>query len=56
MLVMCELKVRERLLDALLVADVGEDAAEDGQRAAVVGGDVQPGLRHQRQQARPSSA
>ena len=41
----------ERLLDALLVADVGVDGGEDGQAAALVGGDGQAGLGHQAEQA-----
>ena len=41
----------ERLLDRLLVADVGEDGVEDGQPGVGVGGDRQAGLRHQREQA-----
>ena len=40
----------ERLLDGLLVADVGEHLVEHGQLAAVGGGDLQAGLRHQRKQ------
>ena len=35
------------LLDALLVADVGEDAGKDAHRAAVARGNVQSALRHQ---------
>jgi hypothetical protein len=41
----------ERLLDALLVADVGVDAVEDAQHGFGGRRDVQPGLGHQRQQA-----
>ena len=41
----------ERLRDGLLVADVGEDVAEDRQAAAGRRRHVQPGLVHQRQQA-----
>ena len=38
------------LLDALLVADVGEDAGKDAHRAAVARRDVQSALRHQAEQ------
>ena len=43
---------RQRLGDRLLVADVGEDVAQDRQPAAGLGRDVQPGLVHQA--SRPS--
>ena len=42
---------RQALLDALLVADVGEHLLEDRHPRAGVGGDMQAALRHQRQQA-----
>ena len=42
---------RERLGDRLLVADVGEDVAEDRQPRAGRGRDVEPGLVHEREQA-----
>ena len=42
---------RERLLEALLVADVGEDVVEDGELRALGGRDVQAGLGHDREQA-----
>ena len=41
----------QRLRHGLLVADVREDVAEDGQRAAVGHRHVQPGLVHEHQQA-----
>ncbi len=41
---------RQRLGDRLLVADVGEDVAPDGQPAAGLGRDVQPGLVHEAEQ------
>ena len=40
---------RERLLDALLIADVGVDAVERLECRAARGGDGQAGLRHQRE-------
>ena len=40
----------KRLLDALLVANVSEDARVDNHLAAVVAGHRQPGLGHQREQ------
>ena len=40
----------QRLGDRLLVADVGEDVAEDRQRGAGRRGDVQAGLVHEAQQ------
>ncbi len=40
----------ERLLDGLLVADVGPDGFEAGQLGAALGRDVQARLRHERQQ------
>ena len=42
---------RERLGDRLLVADVGEDVAEDGQPTAFGRRDVETGLMHQGEQA-----
>ena len=39
------------LLDALLIAHIGIDTVEHGQRAAFVGGDLQARLAHQRKQA-----
>ena len=42
---------RERLGDALLVADVGHDPPEDRQPRAVGRRDAQPGLVHERQEA-----
>ena len=42
---------RERLGDRLLVADVREDVAPDGQTATGLRRDVEPGLMHQAQQA-----
>ena len=42
---------REALGDRLLVADVGEDVAEDRQPRAGLGRDVEAGLVHQAQQA-----
>ena len=42
---------REALSDRLLVPDVGEHVAEDRQLAAALGGDLQPGLVHEREQA-----
>ena len=41
----------KRLLDGLLVADVGEDLLVDVDGAAVVGGDMQTALGHKREQA-----
>ena len=41
----------EILLNALLVADIGQNVAEHRQAAAVGGGDVQAALVHGRQQA-----
>ena len=41
----------KRLLDGLLVADVGEDLLVDVDGAAVVGGDMQTALGHEREQA-----
>ena len=41
---------REGLRHRLLVADVGEDVAEDRERAAGGGGDVEPRLVHEREQ------
>ena len=41
---------RERLGDRLLVADVGEDVAQDRQAAARLGRHVEAGLVHERQQ------
>ena len=41
----------QTLLDALLVADIRQDMAEDRQDAAVRGGDVQAALVHGREQA-----
>ena len=40
----------ERLLDGLLIADIRIDCLEAWQFRATLGGDVQPTLRHQRQQ------
>ena len=40
----------ERLLDGLLVADVGIDGMEERQLRAALGRDVQPALGHERQQ------
>ena len=40
---------RQALLNALLVADIGQDRGEDAHLAAVVAGNVQPALRHQAQ-------
>ena len=42
---------RERLLQALLVADIGEHVVEDRELRALAGRDVQAGLGHDRQQA-----
>ena len=42
----------ERLFQALLVADVGEDLVEDGHVAALAGGDVHAALGHQAEQSR----
>src|SRR4030067_129192 len=44
-------EVGEVLLDGLLVPDVREDLREDADRRARCGRDVQPRLRHQREQA-----
>ena len=41
----------KRLLDGLLVADVGEDPLVDVDGTAVVGGDMQTALGHEREQA-----
>ena len=41
---------RQRLLDALLVADIGIDAVEP-REAGLLRGNVQPGVGHHRQQA-----
>ena len=47
MVFMCAEKGGKALLDALLVADVGEDAGKNAHRAAVARGNVQSALRHQ---------
>ena len=41
----------KRLLDGLLVADIGEDIVEHRQFRAALGRDVQPALGHHHQQA-----
>ena len=51
MLVMWLREGAQALLDALLVADVGIDPLEDAEPAALVGGDQQARLRHEREQA-----
>ena len=42
---------RQTLLDALLVADVGQHRGKDAHGAAVVAGDMQAALRHQAEEA-----
>ena len=45
-------KCRERLLYALLVSERDENIIEYAERASLVGGDMEPGLRHKRKKSK----